>query len=299
MGTIAYTGKGIKGFLPGFDAALIIAQSRTGIATTALASLAATWSTELNKAPATRVFPLRTFDNFKQDNAADVFQPMAIGEKFVRTGAIKFTGMYLGLNLFEAQQLLKFNGLTLYAYIVTKTGGLRYVSDDGVKVQPHKVDISVSQPKHMADSNTHWQSEITVNFSDPTEFGAKGKFLPAPDPTNALNADFLNLDGIVDCYLVLNSVSNTAMNWSVYRRSELPDLVKVSGLIKANFIPLKGAAGSGVALSAYTSVTENASNDYDSVVTTTAGSHYLTMVNQPIGTPGFEASVNSVNLSYT
>jgi hypothetical protein len=58
---LARTGKGLYGFIPGFDAALIIAQNRTGLATTAQASLAATWSTEINKAPATRVFPLRPF----------------------------------------------------------------------------------------------------------------------------------------------------------------------------------------------------------------------------------------------
>jgi hypothetical protein len=295
---IGWTGKGIAGFNPGFDQCLILAQNRTGLATTASASLAATWSTEINKAPATRVFPLRPFDDFKQENAADIRQKMAAGSKFVRTGDITFTGIYLALNLFEAQQLLKFNGLNLYAYIVTKTGGLRYISDDGVKVQPHKVLVSVSQPKHMADSDKLWQVEVTVSFADPTEFGTKGMFMAAPDPTVAANVDLLNLDGIVDCYLVLNSVSNGAMNWSVYRRSELPSLVKVSGLLKANFLPLKGAAGAGVALSAYTSVAENASNDYDAVVTTTTGSHYVTMVQQPVVTNGYEASKDSANLSY-
>jgi hypothetical protein len=296
---LARTGKGLYGFIPGFDAALIIAQNRTGLATTAQASLAATWSTEINKAPATRVFPLRPFDDFKQENAADIFQAMAVGEKFVRTGNIKFTGIYLGLNLKEAQEYRKFNGLTLYAYIVTKTGGLRYISDDGIKVQPHKIDLSVSEPKAMADASKHWQSEVTINFSDPSEFGRKGMYIDAPDPLVAANVDFLNLDGIVDCYLVLNSVSNGAMSVSVYRRSELPKLVKVAGLVKENFLPLKGAAGAGVPLSAYTSATYNAvTGDYDIVCTTTSGSHYVTMVAQPIGTPGFEASADSAVLAY-
>jgi hypothetical protein len=259
---------------------IILCNDDFEIDTQANAILEATWTTAINAAQATRIYPL--FDHFN----AEPEQEERISEEgwagfseTVREGKDKISFIFKNISFYNHKELRKhLNRTNLAIYIVTAQGYILGRSVDETKFLPLKLSDFYPNKRTISDGDTIDRSGVYVEFLDAKQWNDDGVWVK---PTAF---DPLLLEGIKDCAVSIASETATGGTVTVQGAS---DGVGVVGLVSANFrLYADSAPDTPIAVTA----TDNSDGTYDCTWSTISGAHTITLFDQPIGTSGYEAS---------
>ena len=254
------------------------------IATGAAGILEATYTTAINAAAATRMYPLFEHFNAEFDQEERVAEEGWAGKsETVREGKDKVTFTFDNISFYNHKELRKHNNRKgLACYIVTAQGYILGRTEDETKFLPLSISDFYAGKRNMSDGSNVDRSNVFVEFKDAKQWNDNGVWvLPtAFDP--------LLLEGIKD--VSISGVwAGTSSTVTVVGAS---DQVGIVGLTSANFRLYDDAAPT-VSL-AVTVGTDNGDGTYDLTYSIISGAHTMTLFAQPIGTSGYEA-IDEIN----
>ena len=256
------------------------------IATKATAILEATYTTAINAAVATRMYPLFDHFNAEPDQEERVQEEGWAGKtETAREGKDRVTFMFKNVSFYNHKELRKHNNrVNLACYIVTSQGYVLGRSVDGTKFLPLSISDFYVAKRNFSDGSTIDRSSIRVEFKDASQWNDDGVWV------KPIAFDPLLLEGIKDVSIT-GVLAATAETVTVVGAS---DRIGVVGLIAANFSLVADAAPT--VLIAVVVGADNLDGTYDLTHASITGAHTMTLVNQPIGTGGYEA-IDSISTS--
>jgi hypothetical protein len=264
---------------------LLLVNDDFEIDTRANALLEATWTTAINAAKATRMYPLFEHFNAEPDQEERVQEDGWAGKsETVREGKDRVTFIFKNIAFYNHKELRKHNNRTnLGVYIVTSQGYILGRSEDGIKFLPLILSDFYVGKRSFSDGDTIDRSNVFIEFKDAKQWNDDGVWVQpsAFDP--------ILLDGVKDCNLS-GTLGATSATITITGAS---DSVGIVGLIAANFNLYDDAAPT-VPI-AVTVAADNGDGTYDLTWPTISGAHTLTLFDQPIGTNGYEANPNGTS----
>lgn len=268
----------------GYDEKLIICNDDFEIADMATALLEATWTTAINAARATRIYPLFDHFNAEPDIEGRVQEDGWAGKsETVREGRAKVRYIFENTSFYNHKELRKHNSRkNLAAYIVTSQGYIKGRTEDGTKFLPLSISDFYVEQRGFSDGDTIDRTSVFVEYKDAKQWNDNGLWVK---PT-AFDPNLLN--GVKDVNLS-GTLGVTGMTLTVKGAS---DSVGIAGLVAANFDFHTDAAP--LTPVAVTVATDNGDGTYDLTWAdqTGNGAMTLTLFDQPIGTSGYEANPN-------
>ena len=254
------------------------------IATKVLAQTEATFTTAINAAVATRMYPLFDHFNAEPDQEERVQEEGWAGKtETVREGKDRVTFMFNNISLYNHKELRKHNNrVNLGVYIVTAQGYILGRSVDGIKFLPLSLSDFYVQKRNFSDGSTIDRSSLRIEFKDASQWNDDGVWVK---PTAF---DPLLLEGIKDVSIT-GTLAATAETVTVQGAS---DGIGVVGLVAANFSLVADSAPT-VLISVVVGA-DNLDGTYDLTHASITGAHTMTLVAQPIGTGGYEA-IDEIN----
>lgn len=265
---------------------LLITTSTFEIADAATAILEATYTTAINAAVATRLYPLPEHFNAEFTSEERVAEEGWAGKsETVREGKDKVKFTFENISFYNHKELRKHNSRTassMGVYIITSQGYILGRSADDTKFLPLILSDFYAEKRSMSDGATVDRSSVYLEFADASQWNDDGVWVK---PTAF---DPMLLDGVKDC-TITGTLAATSATITVRGAS---DLVGIVGLIAANFnLSADSAPNTPIAV---TVGTDNADGTYDLTWSSITGAHTLTLFDQPIGTNGYEA-IDEIN----
>jgi hypothetical protein len=259
---------------------LLLVNDTFEIADEATALLEATYTTAINAAKATRMYPLFDHFNAEVDQEERVTEEGWAGKtETVREGKDRITFQFKNLSFYNHKELRKHFGRTgLALYIITANG---YIlgKTDGTKFLPLSISDFYPGKRSISDGDTFDRSNVFVEFTDVKQWNDDGAYVK---PTVF---DPLLLDGVKDVHLS-GTLGTTGATVTV---TGAGDSVGVVGLVDANWNFFADAAPT-VPI-AVTGV-DNLDGTYALTWAdqTSTGAMTLQLATQPAGTSFYESS---------
>lgn len=269
----------------GTDEMLILVPDSTTIATKVLAETEATWEALINAAVATRGYPLFIHFNAEFEQEGEVDEEGWAGKsEFLRDGKLKAKYMAKNISFYNHKELRKHNNRTnLAVYKVTSQGYIKgWTDSSGAILYPFPLSKFRVNYRNDNDGSVLDRTSYSIEEKDGNKWNDNGAWVKPTD------FDPLLLEGIKDC-TITGTLAATAETVTVRGAS---DLVGVVGLVSANFSLVDDSAPT--VLIAVTVDTDNGDGTYDLTHASITGAHTMTLINQPIGTAGFEA-IDEIN----
>jgi len=268
----------------GQDELIILVPDTFEIATKVLAETEATWITAINAAVATRGYPLFGHFNAEFEQEGRVPEEGWAGKsETVRGGKHKATYIMENVSFYNHKEIRKHNSRTKLAYYkVSARGYIKGWSEDDVKFLPFPLSDLYVNDRNDSDGATIDRTSIYCEEKDGTKWNDKGVWVK---PTAF---DPLLLEGIKDC-TITGTLLGGGETVTVRGAS---DLVGVIGLVAANFSLVADLAPT--VLIPVVVAADNLDGTYDLTHAAITGAHTMTLVNQPIGTNGYEA-IDEIN----
>lgn len=262
---------------------ILLVNSDYEIDTQANALLETTYTTAINAASATRMYPLFEHFNLEADIEERVQEEGFAGKtETVREGKDRVTFTFTNITFYNHKELRKHNNRkNLAAYIITSQGYILGRSVDGVKFLPLDLSDFYVNKRSISDGTNIDRTSVRIEFKDAMQWNDDGVWVQPTD------FDPLLLEGIKDV-----SLSGTlAATGSTVTVQGASDSVGFVGLVDANFQLYTDAAPT-VDI-AVTSV-DNGDGTYTLTwVDQTGNDLNLTLFNQPAGT-GFVEATNTL-----
>ena len=265
---------------------LLLTPSNFEIADAATAILEATYTTAINAAVATRVYPLPEHFQAEFTSEERVAEEGWAGKsETVREGKDKMKFIFENISFYNHKELRKHNSRaasSMGLYIITAQGYILGRSTDDTKFLPLILSDFYAEKRSMSDGSTVDRSSVFIESADAAQWNDDGVWVK---PTAF---DPMLLDGVKDC-TITGTLAATAATITVRGAS---DLVGIVGLIAANFSLFEDADPDTPL--AVTVGTDNGDGTYDLTWSSITGAHTLTLFAQPIGTNGYEA-IDEIN----
>jgi hypothetical protein len=258
---------------------LLLVPDTFEIDTQANALLEATYTTAINAAVATRMYPLFDHFNAEPDQEERVQEEGWAGKtETVREGKDRVTYTFSNISFYNHKELRKHNDrVNLACYIVTAQGYILGRSVDGIKFLPLSLSDFYVDKRNMSDGSNIDRTSVRIEFTDAGQWNDDGVWVK---PTAF---DPLLLEGVKDC-----SISGTLLaTGETVTVTGASDGIGVVGLIAANFSLVDDAAPT--VLIPVVVAADNLDGTYDLTHASITGAHTMTLVNQPVGTNGYEA----------
>lgn len=267
---------------------LLLVNQGFEIDTQSNALLEATYTTAINAAKATRMYPLFEHFNIEPDSEERIQEEGFAGKvETVREGKDRVTFAMVNIAFYNHKELRKHNNRkNLAVYIVTSQGYILGRSIDGTKFLPLDLSDFYVNKRTFSDGTNIDRTSVYMVFKDAKQWNDDGVWVQPTD------FDPLLLEGIKDVRLVSDAgLTATGATVTVQGAS---DTVGYIGLVSANFQLYTDAAPTvDIAVTAV----DNSDGTYTLTWADQTGNGInLTLFEQPTGT-GFAESVNTLTAS--
>jgi hypothetical protein len=252
-------------------------------ATQAAAELLANWTTAINAAAGSRIYPFPTILEKEDLSEATLYKTFTSGiQKKIREGkrGYRFT---VQVPLCVHQALRTFNGYNGRFIGIDNNGRILGTSPDGAKFKGWKLDTFEVEKIMIPSGDDICKTTIYVLFSDTTEFDDYGASFRPADLVSSWNP--LDLDGLQDVTLAITDSSATGATLTV---TTTCDLIPVVGLVLADLVMTDDAGGAET----ITGATDNSDGTYTLTWSTISADTYWVDLLAPsaMTTKGYEST---------
>lgn len=263
----------------------VITSDSFEFATQAAAETLANWTTGINAAAGSRIYPFPQILEQEDISEETQYQTFTTGkQKKIREGKRGYRFL-VQVPLCVHQALRTFNGGNWRIILIDSNGRVIGTSPNGAKFKGFKVVTFEVEKMKIPAGDATVSTPIMVMLQDTTEFDDFGASFRPADLTVSWNA--LDLDGLQDVILTESVTDACDASGGTIDVSTTCDGVPVTGLVTGDWVLVDDAAGAETV----TGCTDNADGTY-TLTWTVAADGYILTLKQPVSmtTKGYDVS---------